>query len=69
MALEDYIKNIGRSSNGRTMDSGSIYLGSNPSLPARKSDIIKIWRKNFGSKEINIGGAGLQFLGKDGWCF
>ena len=25
---------VGRSSNGRTIDSGSIYLGSNPSLPA-----------------------------------
>ena len=27
--------NFGRSSNGRTMDSGSIYLGSSPSLPAK----------------------------------
>ena len=26
--------NTGRSSNGRTTDSGSVYLGSNPSLPA-----------------------------------
>ena len=28
--------NIGRSSNGRTPDSGSGYLGSNPSLPELK---------------------------------
>src|SRR5450755_4642285 len=27
---------IGRSSNGRTTDSDSVYLGSNPSLPANK---------------------------------
>ena len=33
------IVTIGRSSNGRTIDSGSIYLGSNPSLPAMKKII------------------------------
>ncbi len=35
------IVTIGRSSNGRTIDSGSIYLGSSPSLPASRFDIIK----------------------------
>lgn len=29
-------KQDGRSSNGRTTDFGSVYLGSNPSLPASK---------------------------------
>ncbi len=33
-------KNDGRSSNGRTTDSGSVYLGSNPSLPARYGPIV-----------------------------
>lgn len=30
----------GRSSNGRTTDSGSVYLGSNPSLPAISGPIV-----------------------------
>lgn len=30
----------GRSSNGRTTDSGSVYLGSNPSLPAIYGPIV-----------------------------
>lgn len=34
---------IARSSNGRTTVSGTVYLGSNPSLAAIESDIIKRW--------------------------
>lgn len=33
-------KDAGRSSNGRTTDSGSVYLGSNPSLPAINGPIV-----------------------------
>ncbi len=33
-------KDTGRSSNGRTTDSGSVYLGSNPSLPAIYGPIV-----------------------------
>lgn len=33
-------EDAGRSSNGRTTDSGSVYLGSNPSLPAISGPIV-----------------------------
>ncbi len=34
LKLADILQRIGRSSNGRTTDSGSVNLGSSPSLPA-----------------------------------
>ena len=33
-AFKRFLVKAGRSSNGRTTDSESVYLGSNPSLPA-----------------------------------
>ncbi len=60
---------IGRSSNGRTMDSGSIYLGSSPSLPARKVCYNKFICKKIKNgksalEDINIEGLVLvQFVG------
>ena len=33
---------VGRSSNGRTTDFGSVYLGSNPSLPAKNKSIARL---------------------------
>ena|GEM_PF-2065287 len=40
-ASRQYMKH-GRSSNGRTTDFGSVYLGSNPSLPAKSALIIRL---------------------------
>src|SRR5947209_13605855 len=40
-------RGIGRSSNGRTTDSDSVYLGSNPSLPANKKKGLQQCRPFF----------------------
>jgi hypothetical protein len=48
----------GRSSNGRTPDSESGYLGSNPSLPAKSSSLL-LSSLHSGTRIPTPGGAGI----------
>ena len=43
-------KNFGMSSNGRTTDFGSVYFGSNPSVPAYVFDRLTVRKSCFSSK-------------------